>query len=411
MLRASSFAAALILSVSGRAQHGGSGVPEGAIQGSEAPAREDALAADQARSNLTVSPSSPTSAGRTSGAVAEALAESRVPDKAGGAGSGGVLSVRSRARDLLPSLRGVEEGRYRLVEIRRKLERAYSKDWLKNLDPREDRESFVSRLGQVLSPEDLGFLSLVLTSLGEARGQVSEECRSVKKLETLEARRLCLDDKLARKNLLFVMKIIENRSHSDRFVDFRRRKGHPLGRLWGVVTQPLRYSSWNPQNPNLGFMMQTVAGAKTGEKAGDLANNEKLSVEDSVALDRALAVYCDYVSPEVRFKNFDRVIGSRVHRATHMLNWDEMNRLPTVPWTVEAILSSREKLKKSKKLSEQEEKLSIFVGLRLKGFEILLPGEPDGPGADRLAHIPVYIRMLRDPSVQRLRTLQREQEL
>lgn len=403
------------------AAHGTSADTSGASEGPALPSAKSAPSAQGSSSTAagsSVLGGSPSDTSTTPNAASAAAprAAGTGPisplEQAGGTGGTTALSGGSRMREFLPKIASIEEGRYRLVEIRRKLAKVYSADWLKRVGPDEDREDFVSRLGATLKPADLGFLSLVLTSFGEARGQISDECRVVERGEqTAERRRLCLSDRLARKNLLFVMKIIENRSYSDRFVDYARRRGHPLARLWGVVTQPLRYSSWNPGSPNLGVMMKAVTRATSGKTAGDLKNNEVLVPEDSLALDRALSVYLDYVSPELRFRNFERVIGKRLHRATHMLNWEEMTRLSSVPWTVESALAEREAWRRAHRPPTDDDKRAIFVGLRFKNSEILLPGENEGASRDRLAHVPVYIRTVRNPTVPRLRALKKEQDL
>ncbi len=315
-----------------------------------------------------------------------------------------------RVTSQIPRIRSVAEGRRYLNDVRNKVERRYGKAFLAGLTAEEGRGRLVSALEKTLPSTDLGFLALILTSLGEARGQVSAECRGAGKLaKSMDLRRLCVNDRLGRKNLLLVMRIIENRSEERRFVT-PEAFGQPAGlRLWAAVTMPLKYSSWNPGSPNLAHMISLLKGARSGGHAGDLKNGVGLTVEDSVALDRAFSVYADYISPETRYKDFEKLVDSQRLKATHMLNEVENENPASVAWTLAAILEGRRSLVKTGALTPEGERRSILVGMRLPTAEIFLPGEKEAATKDVLAHIPVYIRSVSEPTIARLESLAKEE--
>src|SRR5262249_12432770 len=126
--------------------------------------------------------------------------------------AGSPAPAENRELGDMPKLQSVEEGRALLNRVREKIEKASGKSLLAGFRSQRDRGRLIQNLQKNLTPSELGFVGLALTAFGEARGQVSADCSKDRILKDPQLQEQCVTDPIGRKNLLLVMKILENRS-------------------------------------------------------------------------------------------------------------------------------------------------------------------------------------------------------
>lgn len=293
-----------------------------------------------------------------------------------GESHGGVQS-----QSLAPSVNGkiktLAEAETLLVQIREKLKNQLGTTFVENMakpgwvPDDADRIHYLKSITKALSPQERVFFTLVSTAFAEDRHNVVDPNDP--------------EDLVGRANMLFTMKIIENRTKSPlakQFMDEDFLNKNESDKIWGVVTTDRQFTSWNAGSDNLA---NTIRAA---------LNAPNVPPQDQIAIKRAMAAYRDYSSNEVMFEGFEHL----GEGATLMLNRKEVEDLRAsynnpseamklVPWTVEAIM--RRPLEKGKHQ----------VGLRVPSFSITIPkieGSQERTKilSSQIGHWPVYIAKL-----------------
>jgi hypothetical protein len=244
-----------------------------------------------------------------------------------------------------------------------------------------DRLKLVAACEKVLSADERAAFALVATAWAEERASVADDrCNELGASSPKELVERCREDLVGRANMLFSMKIIDNRAEPRKshrqFTDKDFWDKSKTERVWGVVTKDRAFSSWNAGSKNFGNMLAMLLG-----------EGDHLKTSEHVAYDRAVRAYRDFSSGRAVFQGF--AVGDKL--ASHMLNPSEVQKIretmkqrkagetPTsrmVSWSIEDAMGDF-------KSGVHE------VGVRVPNFSITLP---EGKVlAKDIGHWPVYL--------------------
>ncbi len=283
----------------------------------------------------------------------------------------------------LPREKSAKKAKKKFLSIRSRMQAELGSSFLskltKSFEPSAaDRRKFIAAAEKVLDPGERAMFGLIATAWAEERASFSNPaCGALTSRSSPELIEKCREDSGGRANMLFTMKIIDNRAepllahrqftHRDYW-----HKGK-LERVWGVITKDRAFSSWNAESRNAGNMMAVLMGRA-----------DHMDLSEHVSLERALRAYRDYSSGGATFQGFSNA----GHYATLMINRQEVTDIravmkrrqagleddrPIVSWSIERGM---------KRLGPGVHE----VGVRVPGFSISVPPREGAHGPLKITH-------------------------
>jgi hypothetical protein len=300
------------------------------------------------------------------------------------------------SRPVVTKVQNAQEADALFADIRKKLRAQLGSSFLSKLQrgyapTAADRVKFIAAAEAALTPSERAAFAMIATSWAEERASVSDpQCQGLSKDSPATLKEKCREDLAGRANMLFTMKIIDNRAETRKSNRQYTSRDYwdksKLERIWGVATKDRAFSSWNAGSRNAGNMMAMMLG-----EGDDQSESERIS------LDRAIRAYRDFSSGKAIFQGFEY----QNKLATHMLNPSEVKAIRAkmnagskgriVSWSIEDAMGDH-------KSGTHE------VGIRVPSFSITLP-EGKVPVSD-VGHWPVYLDNVNRKDMERVRMTQ-----